>query len=126
MHSKMVFIVYKQIQGPLAAPVLQMLTKEDLSKFYFSEFCMLDINGYHCFLTRTGYILPSLIWNLTLFVLKVYSSCHFYSGIATMFNILHLDLYTDFIYQNRQCFLLFSLAVNKLSKALIGKFKIIC
>lgn len=43
------------LQGPLAAPVLQFLTKEDLSKVYFGEFRMLDINGAHCFLTRTGY-----------------------------------------------------------------------
>ncbi|KAM7271887.1 hypothetical protein ACFE04_031101 [Oxalis oulophora] len=43
------------LQGPLAGPVLQKLTKEDLSKFYFGEFKMLDINGVHCFLTRTGY-----------------------------------------------------------------------
>ncbi|KAF7112410.1 hypothetical protein RHSIM_RhsimUnG0232700 [Rhododendron simsii] len=43
------------LEGPLAAPVLQHLTKEDLSKIYFGEFRMLDINGAHCFLTRTGY-----------------------------------------------------------------------
>ncbi|XP_051125576.1 aminomethyltransferase, mitochondrial [Andrographis paniculata] len=43
------------LQGPLAAPVLQHLTKEDLSKMYFSDFRMLDINGVHCYLTRTGY-----------------------------------------------------------------------
>ncbi|XP_042397946.1 aminomethyltransferase, mitochondrial-like [Zingiber officinale] len=43
------------LQGPLAASVLQLLTKVDLSKLYFSEFCTLDINGSHCFLTRTGY-----------------------------------------------------------------------
>lgn len=43
------------LQGPLAAPVLQLLTKDDLSKFYFGEFRTLDINGSHCFLTRTGY-----------------------------------------------------------------------
>lgn len=43
------------LQGPLAAPVLQHLTKDDLSKFYFGEFRVLDINGAHCFLTRTGY-----------------------------------------------------------------------
>lgn len=43
------------MQGPLAAPTLQHLTKEDLSKFYFGEFRILDINGAHCFLTRTGY-----------------------------------------------------------------------
>lgn len=43
------------MQGPLAAPVLQHLTKEDLSKLYFGEFRILDINGATCFLTRTGY-----------------------------------------------------------------------
>lgn len=43
------------LQGPLAAPVLQHLTKEDLSKLYFGEFQILDINGARCFLTRTGY-----------------------------------------------------------------------
>lgn len=46
------------VQGPLAAPTLQHLTKEDLSKLYFGEFRILDINGAHCFLTRTGYVLP--------------------------------------------------------------------
>ncbi|KAK4711434.1 hypothetical protein R3W88_005947 [Solanum pinnatisectum] len=43
------------LQGPLAAPVLQYLTKDDLSKMYFGEFRVLDINGAPCFLTRTGY-----------------------------------------------------------------------
>ncbi|OIV91919.1 hypothetical protein TanjilG_26038 [Lupinus angustifolius] len=43
------------LQGPLAAPILQHLTKEDLSKLYFGEFRVLDINGSQCFLTRTGY-----------------------------------------------------------------------
>ncbi|GMJ15290.1 hypothetical protein like AT1G11860 [Hibiscus trionum] len=43
------------LQGPLAAPVLQQLTKDDLSKLYFGEFRILDINGATCFLTRTGY-----------------------------------------------------------------------
>ncbi|KAF6168249.1 hypothetical protein GIB67_011634 [Kingdonia uniflora] len=43
------------LQGPLAAPVLQHLTKDDLSKMYFGEFHILDINGAECFLTRTGY-----------------------------------------------------------------------
>lgn len=43
------------LQGPLAAPTLQLLTKDDLSKFYFGEFKVLDINGSSCFLTRTGY-----------------------------------------------------------------------
>ncbi|CAM8896352.1 unnamed protein product [Rhodiola kirilowii] len=43
------------LQGPLSAPVLQQMTKDDLSKFYFGEFKMLDISGVHCYLTRTGY-----------------------------------------------------------------------
>ncbi|KAK8931050.1 hypothetical protein KSP39_PZI016944 [Platanthera zijinensis] len=43
------------LQGPLSAPVLQHLTKDDLSKMYFGEFKTLDINGFKCFLTRTGY-----------------------------------------------------------------------
>ncbi|WJX12644.1 hypothetical protein P8452_03116 [Trifolium repens] len=42
------------LQGPLAAPVLQHLTKDDLRKLYFGEFRVLDINGSECFLTRTG------------------------------------------------------------------------
>lgn len=58
------------VQGPLAAPVLQHLTKEDLSKIYFGEFRMLDINGAHCFLTRTGYVayMLSLVDVLTWFL----------------------------------------------------------
>ncbi|KAH7307498.1 hypothetical protein KP509_22G062500 [Ceratopteris richardii] len=43
------------LQGPLAPTVLQHFVKEDLSKMYFSDFKMIDINGYPCFLTRTGY-----------------------------------------------------------------------
>ncbi|KAL2341299.1 hypothetical protein Fmac_009239 [Flemingia macrophylla] len=43
------------LQGPLAAQVLQHLTKEDLSKIFFGQFRVLDINGSQCFLTRTGY-----------------------------------------------------------------------
>lgn len=36
--------------------MLQPLIKSmDLSKFYFSNFAKVDINGAHCFLTRTGY-----------------------------------------------------------------------
>lgn len=49
-------------QGPLAAPVLQHLTKEDLSKLYFGEFRVLDINGSQCFLTRTGYASFLNVW----------------------------------------------------------------
>ncbi|EPS64982.1 aminomethyltransferase, mitochondrial, partial [Genlisea aurea] len=43
------------LQGPLSEQVLQHLTKQDLSKMYFSDFLVLDINGANCFLTRTGY-----------------------------------------------------------------------
>ncbi|XP_072969850.1 aminomethyltransferase, mitochondrial [Typha angustifolia] len=43
------------LQGPLSGSVLQLLTKDDLSKMYFGEFKTLDINGSHCYLTRTGY-----------------------------------------------------------------------
>ncbi|KAH9618286.1 hypothetical protein KSS87_009908 [Heliosperma pusillum] len=43
------------LQGPLAAPVLQQLTKEDLSKMFFGGFSMIDISGFPCYLTRTGY-----------------------------------------------------------------------
>lgn len=43
------------LQGPLAAPALQKLASEDLSKMYFSDFKVLPINGVECFLTRTGY-----------------------------------------------------------------------
>lgn len=43
------------LQGPLAAPTLQHLTKVDLSKIYFGEFQIIDINGAQCYLTRTGY-----------------------------------------------------------------------
>lgn len=42
------------LQGPLAASVLQKLVTEDLSKFYFSDFKIITINGSKCFLTRTG------------------------------------------------------------------------
>ncbi|KAG5011430.1 hypothetical protein JHK82_023627 [Glycine max] len=52
-------------QGPLAAPVLQHLTKADLSKMYFGGFQVLDINGVQCFLTRTG--LGSTVHDKTLF-----------------------------------------------------------
>lgn len=63
------------LQGPLAAPTLQHLTKEDLSKFYFGEFQMLDINGVHCFLTRTGYASFQFLFysdNLSIFSLVLY------------------------------------------------------
>lgn len=43
------------LQGPLAPDTLQKLTKEDLSKMYFGDFKIIDINGSECFLTRTGY-----------------------------------------------------------------------
>ena len=63
------------LQGPLAAPTLQHLTKEDLSKFYFEEFRILDINGVHCFLTRTGYASSQFHFssdNLSIFGLVLY------------------------------------------------------
>ncbi len=44
------------IQGPLSQEILQKLTKEDLSKlapFYLKE--NVDILGYNCLLSRTGY-----------------------------------------------------------------------
>lgn len=44
------------VQGPLSGSTLQHLTKEDLSKMYFGEFRIIDINGAKCFLTRTGYV----------------------------------------------------------------------
>lgn len=62
------------VQGPLAAPVLQHLTKEDLSKLYFGEFQILDINGARCFLTRTGYVVIS-IWTSSLGLSGVWSAC---------------------------------------------------
>eukprot|EP00271_Cylindrocystis_brebissonii_P010159 TRINITY_DN26263_c0_g1_i1.p1 TRINITY_DN26263_c0_g1~~TRINITY_DN26263_c0_g1_i1.p1 ORF type:complete len:421 (-),score=59.01 TRINITY_DN26263_c0_g1_i1:347-1609(-) len=43
------------LQGPQAAPSLQQLTDEDLSKMYFSDFKTVKIAGVDCFLTRTGY-----------------------------------------------------------------------
>ena len=43
------------LQGPAAADALQKHVKMDLSKFYFSNFAKVDINGAHCYLTRTGY-----------------------------------------------------------------------
>jgi len=44
------------LQGPRAAATLEPLVKGlDLSKFYFSQFVKIDINGAPCYLTRTGY-----------------------------------------------------------------------
>lgn len=44
------------LQGPLAAPALQKLVSSaDLSKMYFGDFKVLDVDGVECFLTRTGY-----------------------------------------------------------------------
>ncbi|KAL5730009.1 aminomethyltransferase [Ranunculus cassubicifolius] len=43
------------LQGPLAGSTLQHLTKEDVSKIYFGEFRVMDVNGVVCFITRTGY-----------------------------------------------------------------------
>jgi len=43
------------LQGPAAAPTLQALTKEDLSKMYFSNFKRFDVKGIPVWVTRTGY-----------------------------------------------------------------------
>lgn len=43
------------LQGPQAATVLQQHMKEDLDKFYFSQFIKTDVKGIPCFVTRTGY-----------------------------------------------------------------------
>lgn len=42
------------LQGPLAAPTLQKLVSEDLSKMYFSDFKVIPVSGFSCFVTRTG------------------------------------------------------------------------
>ncbi len=42
------------LQGPLAAQVLQKLTREDLSHLYFSEFKVGEVGGTTTFITRTG------------------------------------------------------------------------
>lgn len=41
-------------QGPAAAPGLQKLVKDDLSKMYFGQFKHMDISGMPCWVTRTG------------------------------------------------------------------------
>lgn len=41
-------------QGPAAAEVVAGLSKEDLSKMYFSDFRTFDVAGIPCWLTRTG------------------------------------------------------------------------
>lgn len=43
------------LQGPLSASALQHLMKDDLSKIYFGDFKIIEINGVQCYLTRTGY-----------------------------------------------------------------------
>lgn len=43
------------LQGPKAAPALQSLTSEDLSKLYFGMFKVMSVNGAECWVTRTGY-----------------------------------------------------------------------
>ncbi|CAM6123379.1 unnamed protein product [Calypogeia fissa] len=43
------------VQGPLAAPTLQKLTKADVSQIYFGDFKFLDVNGSETYVTRTGY-----------------------------------------------------------------------
>lgn len=42
------------IQGPLAAPTLQKLTKADVSQIFFGDFKFLDVNGSETYVTRTG------------------------------------------------------------------------
>jgi hypothetical protein len=42
------------LQGPSAAKVLQGMTKQDLSKFYFGNFARFDVAGVPCWVTRTG------------------------------------------------------------------------
>lgn len=44
------------LQGPEAAAVLQPHMKEDLGKFYFSQFLKTDVKGIPCFITRTGWV----------------------------------------------------------------------
>lgn len=43
------------LQCTLSASMLQNLTKEDLRKFFFSDFLMININRTSCYLTRMGY-----------------------------------------------------------------------
>ncbi|CAM6103336.1 unnamed protein product [Calypogeia fissa] len=43
------------VQGPLAAPTLQKITKVDVSQIYFGDFKFLDVNGSETYVTRTGY-----------------------------------------------------------------------
>jgi len=42
------------LQGPSAAKVLQAMTKQDLSKFYFGNFARFEVAGVPCWVTRTG------------------------------------------------------------------------
>jgi hypothetical protein len=48
---------------------------EDLSKIYFGEFKMLDINGSACYLTRTGYTLP-IVYYFISFILSLHYLCY--------------------------------------------------
>jgi hypothetical protein len=48
------------LQGPAAFEVLQPLVKEDLTKLYFSNFTRVNISGFPCWITRTGYSPSSL------------------------------------------------------------------
>eukprot|EP00959_Pyramimonas_sp_CCMP1952_P463204 9484517-Pyramimonas_sp.AAC.2 len=43
------------LQGPNAVKTVQKMTKEDLSKMYFSDFKRMDLNGIPVWITRTGY-----------------------------------------------------------------------
>lgn len=87
--------IYKEVfmplvQGPLSAPVLQHLTKDDLSKLYFGEFRILDINGANCFLTRTGYAVAwfcfPLIYVASSFTIKGLNS---YFAFDSLKDIMH-------------------------------------
>merc|ERR1719343_1845592 len=43
------------LQGPKAAPALQTMTDEDLSKLYFGMLKEIDVMGVKCKVMRTGY-----------------------------------------------------------------------
>ncbi len=42
------------VQGPSAVKAVQAMTKEDLSKFYFSNFMRMELQGIPVWITRTG------------------------------------------------------------------------
>jgi hypothetical protein len=73
------------VQGPLSASVLQHLTKDDLSKLYFGEFRITDINGAYCFITRTGYASFWLLLHMSSFLkygMRIYD--HLYVVIKSL------------------------------------------